>query len=64
MKGWVSKVEQLRSFADDLVSGDITVQELCEKLAEKERSNILFADLRGRMDLYKAVGHEQSLRSS
>lgn len=62
LKGWVSKVEQLRSFADDLVSGDITVQELREKLAEKERSSILFADLRGRMDLYKAVGHEQSLK--
>lgn len=62
LKGWVSQVEQLRSFADDLVSGDITVQALREKLAEKERISMLFADLRGRMDLYKAVGHDQSLK--
>ena len=58
---YVAQVEGLRGFANDLLDGTITKQRLLEALDAEEFAR-LKEDLGGRVELYLAVGHGQSLK--
>lgn len=61
LKGWVEQVGLLRSFAGDVLRGEIGRERLEEALGRPEFKN-LKEQLSGRIELYQAVGHEKSLK--
>lgn len=52
-------MKQLRSFGNQLMSGDIDKETLVERLKDHIRLN---NDITGRIALYEAVGHAKSLK--
>lgn len=61
LKGWAEQVRALRDFSARLLSGDISKERLTTALGAPEFSR-LRSSLEGRIDLYRAVGHEKSLK--
>jgi diguanylate cyclase (GGDEF)-like protein len=61
LKGWVSQIQTLRDFSNKLLSGDISVQNVQEKLNTKEYAR-LRQEFERSIELYLAVGHEKSLK--
>lgn len=61
LKGWVSKVETLRAFAEDMLGGKVEPDTVREFMRGTPRSNGL-VDVLNNIDLYMAVGHERSLK--
>ena len=60
IKQWVALVESLRNHADLMLNGDSpAIQRTLEKLQD---ANSAAVNIRGRAELYKAVGHDVSLR--
>lgn len=59
LKDWAAAVKQLRSFGNQLMSGDIDKETLVERLKDHTRLN---NDITGRIALYEAVGHAKSLK--
>lgn len=61
LKGWVDKVTGLREFANRLLDGRLTKDQILQKLNEPQFAH-LKSELTGRTDLYQAVGHDISLK--
>lgn len=61
LKGWADQVEALRGFSSKLLSGEIAKDRLDAALLKPEFAS-LARELRGRAELYDAVGHDSSLK--
>lgn len=61
LAGWVKSVELLRGTTARLLDGSIDKQKLLTLLNQEEFTNLRL-HVRGRADLYQAVGHEKSLK--
>ncbi|MHB8727563.1 MAG: LPD5 domain-containing protein [Sulfuricaulis sp.] len=61
LRGWIDNTTALRGFSNDLLNGKISKEQVQEKLNDPQFAR-LKAALIGRIDLYQAVGHEQSLK--
>ncbi|UIF90836.1 PLxRFG domain-containing protein [Cupriavidus sp. UYPR2.512] len=61
LSGWVSKVETLRAFAEDLLAGTVKPEAVREFMEGSRRQNGL-GDILNNIDLYLAVGHAKSLK--
>jgi len=59
LKGWAGQVEVLRDAAARLLDGRVDAEKLRELMAQHPG---VAAKLQGRMDLYQAVGHANSLK--
>lgn len=57
LKGWSSRMETLRAFAEDLVSGKMDAATVTEAM---KRANL--SGVANQAALYEAVGHERSLK--
>lgn len=61
LKGWADQVEALRGFSSKLLSGEIAKDRLDAALLKPEFAS-LARELRGRAELYDAIGHDSSLK--
>lgn len=66
LNGWVDKVKSLRTFAEELLSGEIAPDNLVKTLNPKnEQESIagrIAASMLGKAEMYKALGHEATLK--
>lgn len=60
VRGWVNLVEGMRGHAESIINGDLSVSRVYEILDDQRGS--LPENIRGRAELYEAVGHEHSLK--
>ncbi len=58
---WTPQVKLLRSLADDLLQGHISVDRLFTELS-LEKYNRLREGISGRIELYEKIGHERSMK--
>ena len=58
VKRWAQQVQALRDFANDVLNGTYTLQQIKDMAGSKAVLGKVF----GRIDLYQAVGHGQSLQ--
>jgi hypothetical protein len=61
LKGWVDGVKTLRGMANSLFSGDVSVDQLRQKLVSPEFTHVR-NKVGGRAELYQIVGHSKSLK--
>lgn len=61
VKRWAETVKMLRGFTTQLLDGSIDATRARAKLAEAGARSRGLLDIAGRIDLYMAVGHKQSL---
>lgn len=61
VKRWAEEVKMLRDVTSRLVGGSIDAQAARQLLAQAASKKPGLADIVGRIELYEAVGHEQSL---
>ena len=59
LKGWVDKVQQLRDYAMNIEQADA---DAIQQLQHEVNIARLFTNIGGRIELYEAVGHSQSLK--
>lgn len=60
LREWVQMVESLRDVNNKIVNGEITVEALRDRLDAMTSRGM--RGIKGRADLYQAVGHEKSLK--
>lgn len=60
LKSWAKSVELLRDTSLKLMNGELSIVTARKLMSESDTRGII--DLLGRMDLYKRVGHAQSLK--
>ena len=66
LKGWVDQVKYMRTFAEELLSGEIAPESVVQTLNPKNEKETTLGRLATRMlgkaEMYKALGHEASLK--
>lgn len=66
LKGWVDQVKYMRTFAEELLSGEIAPESVVQTLNPKNEKETTLGRLATRMlgkaEMYKALGHEATLK--
>jgi len=61
LKGWVRKVEALRTFTESIMAGDVSIEDV-RASAKSDPYHAVDSDVFSRAELYAAVGHSASLK--